>query len=64
MWSSHSLRVGTTNILYANGFTDHQIMKLLRWESLAFMTYFRNLTSVSDMQNDAIFNEDTINNLF
>jgi hypothetical protein len=64
MWSSHSLRVGATNILYANSFTEHQIMKLLRWESLAFMTYFRNLASVSDKQNDAIFKEDTINNLF
>jgi hypothetical protein len=47
-WSSHSLRVGATNLLYANGFSAHQIQTVLRWRSLAFMTYFRNLTSVSD----------------
>jgi hypothetical protein len=63
-WSSHSLRVGATNVLYANGFTDHQIQTILRWESLAFMTYFRNLPAVSDKQNDAIFAEDEMINLF
>jgi hypothetical protein len=63
-WSSHSLRVGATNILYANGFTDHQIQTILRWESLAFMTYFRNLSIVSDKQNNAIFLEDEMVNLF
>jgi hypothetical protein len=63
-WSSHSLRVGATNILYANGFTDHQIQTILRWESLAFMTYFRNLSIVSDKQNNAIFKEDEMVNLF
>jgi hypothetical protein len=63
-WSSHSLRVGATNILYANGFTDHQIMTILRWESLAFMTYFRNLAIIGDKQNDAIFKEDEMINLF
>jgi hypothetical protein len=63
-WSSHSLRVGATNLLNANGFSAHQIQTVLRWRSLAFMTYFRNSTSVSDKQNAAVLHDDTVANTF
>ena len=51
LWSSHSLRVGACVILHAMGFTDVQIMWLLRWNSAAFMTYLRNVAVLSDRQN-------------
>ena len=35
-------------------FSGHQIQILLRWDSLAFMDYFRNLAIISDQQNTAI----------
>ena len=41
-WSAHSLRVGACVLLHALGFTAEQIQFLLRWRSLAFMTYLRN----------------------
>ena len=56
--------MGATNLLYANGFSAHQIQTVLRWRSLAFMTYFRNLTSVSDKQNEAVLHDDTVANTF
>jgi hypothetical protein len=51
LWSSHSLRVGACVILHAMGFTDVQIMWLLRWNSNAFMTYLRNVAVLSNRQN-------------
>jgi len=53
-WSAHSLRVGAAVILYAAGFTDTQIQHLLRWRSLAFMEYLRNLGIMADRQSTAI----------
>jgi hypothetical protein len=53
LWSSHSLRVGACVILHAMGFTDVQIMWLLRWNSNAFMTYLRNVAVLSNRQNIA-----------
>lgn len=53
-WSSHSLRVGACVILHSMGFTESQIQFLLRWRSLAFMCYLRNLAFLSDQQNEAI----------
>jgi hypothetical protein len=47
LWSSHSLRVGACVTLDAMGFTDVQIMWLLRWKSNAFMTYLRNVAVLS-----------------
>ena len=38
-------RVGACVILYTLGFTDVQIQHLLRWKSLAFMEYLRNLST-------------------
>jgi hypothetical protein len=51
LWLSHSLRVGACVILHAMGFTDVQIMWLLRWKSNTFMTYLRNVAVLSDRQN-------------
>lgn len=53
-WSSHSLRVGACVILHAMGFTDIQIQHLLRWRSLAFMVYLRNLGFLAQRQTQAI----------
>lgn len=53
-WSAHSLRVGACVILYTLGFTDVQIQHLLRWKSLAFMEYLRNLGAMAIRQSQAI----------
>jgi len=55
-WSSHSLRVGACVILHSMGFTDTQIQWILRWRSLAFMTYLRNIAVLTD-RHAAAFNE-------
>jgi hypothetical protein len=52
-FSAHSLRVGACVILHAQGLTESQIQFILRWRSLAFMAYLRNLTALSDRQNMA-----------
>ena len=54
MWSSHSLRVGACVILHAMGFSTIDIQWILRWRSLAFMAYLRNLAGLADRQNVAI----------
>jgi hypothetical protein len=52
LWSSHSLSVvGACVLFHAMGFTDVQIMWLLRWKSNAFMTYLRNVAVLSHRQN-------------
>jgi hypothetical protein len=56
LFSAHSLRVGACVILHAQGFNEIQIQFILRWRSLAFMAYLRNLTALSQQQNKA-FNE-------
>ena len=48
LWSCHSLRVGACVLLHSLGFTDTQIQWLLRWRSLAFMAYLRNMALLSD----------------
>jgi hypothetical protein len=53
-FSTHSLRVGACQILYANGFTAHEIKHLLRWKSDAFMVYLRDIAWVARKQNDAV----------
>ena len=47
-WSSHSLRVGACVLLHSLGYTDVQLQHLLRWKSLAFMNYLRDLICLSD----------------
>ena len=53
-WSSHSIRVGACVILHGMGFTDTQLQFLLRWKSDAFLCYLRNLSILSQKQNEAI----------
>lgn len=53
-FSTHSLRVGACQILYANGFTAYEIQQLLRWKSNAFMVYLRDIAWVARKQNEAI----------
>jgi len=47
-WSCHSLRVGACVILHSMGFTDTQIQWILRWKSLAFWAYLRNIAVLTD----------------
>ena len=42
-WSSHSLRVGACVTLHAMGFSPLDIQWILRWRSMAFMVYLRNV---------------------
>lgn len=51
--STHTLWVGACVILHATDFTDLRIQFNLLWRSLAFMSYLRNLTALSDNQNKA-----------
>jgi hypothetical protein len=53
-WSCHSLRVGACVILHSMGFTDTQIQWLLRWQSLAFWAYLRNIAVLTN-QHAAAF---------
>ena len=41
--SAHLIRFGACVILYAMGFTASQIKFILRWKSMAFLVYLRNL---------------------
>jgi hypothetical protein len=54
-FSAHSLRVGACCILQAMGFEDHEIKKLLRWKSDAWMVYTRNLVIVTKRHNRAVY---------
>ena len=54
LWSAHSIRVGACVILHAMGFTASQIQFILRWKSMAFLVYLRNLSIMSSQQNKAI----------
>jgi hypothetical protein len=54
LWSAHSIRVGVCVILHAMGFTASQIQFILRWKSMAFLVYLRNLSILSTKQNTAI----------
>jgi hypothetical protein len=53
-WTSHSIRVGACNILFGAGESDHVIKFRLRWKSMTFMNYFRNLGAISAAQNAAV----------
>ncbi|CAB9530816.1 unknown protein [Seminavis robusta] len=52
-WSSHSLRVGACVVLHVMGFSDRDIQWILRWKSMTFITYFRNVALLSRRQNAA-----------
>lgn len=53
-WSSHSLRVGACQVLYALGFHAFEIQMLLRWKSDSFMKYLRDIAWVARKQADAM----------
>jgi hypothetical protein len=62
LWSSHSL---PCILLHAMGFTDVQIMWLLRWKSIAlFMTYLRNVAVLSYRQNLAFSDAEAMPHAF
>ena len=52
-WGSHSLRVGACFILHALGFSSLDIQWILRWRSMAFVTYLWNIALLSLRQNQA-----------
>ena len=52
-WGTHSLRVGACVILHALGFSSLDIQWILRWKSMAFVTYLRNIAILSSRQNRA-----------
>ena len=63
-WGSHSLRVGAACVLHAMGFQPLDIQWLLRWRSLAFMAYLRNLAILSNRQHQALDKAATMPFLF
>ncbi len=61
-WSAHSLRVGACVILHSQRFSATQIQFLLRWRSMAFMMYLRNLAFLAGQQNEAVADTATMPN--
>ena len=53
-WSSHSLRVGACIALHANGFSALDIQWILRWRSMAFMVYLRNMAVLAIRHHQAL----------
>ena len=53
-WGTHSLRVGACVVLHAMGFSALDIQWILRWRSMAFLTYLRNLTVLATKQVRAL----------
>ena len=53
LWSCHSIRVGACVLLHSRGFTDTQIQWILRWRSMAFLVYLRNIDVLSDKHVEA-----------
>jgi hypothetical protein len=53
-WTTHSIRVGACSILFSTGESNHVIQFRLRWKSMTFMNFFRNLGAISAVQNAAV----------
>lgn len=53
-WSAHSLRVGACVLLHAMGFSDRDIQWILRWRSMAFVSYLRNIAILAIRQHRAL----------
>ena len=53
-WTSHSIRIGACVLLYANGFTILQLQFILRWKSMAFRDYLRNVPILAQQQSVAM----------
>jgi hypothetical protein len=63
-YSAHSLRVGACVLLHAMGFSPLDIQWLLRWRSMAFMAYLRNLAGLADRQHTAVDRAQSMPHLF
>ena len=53
-WGSHSLRVGACVTLHAMGFSPLDIQFILRWRSMAFMVYLRNVAILANRHHQAL----------
>ena len=53
-WSSHSLRVGACVVLHAMGFSTLDIQWILRWRSMAFVAYLRNVAMLATRHHRAL----------
>ena len=53
-WSAHSLRVGACVALHAMGFSTLDIQWILRWRSMAFVMYLRNVAILATRQHQAL----------
>ena len=63
-WSAHSLRVGACVIIHNMGFSALDVQWLLRWRSMAFMAYLRNLAGLADRQHSALDRAGAMPHLF
>ena len=63
LWSAHSMWVGVCVILHARGSPASQIQFILRWKSMAFLVYLRNLFFMASTQNKAIHDVSRMPNL-
>jgi len=50
-WDTHSLQVRACVVLHAVGFFSLDIQWILRWRSMAFVSYLRNIALLSSRQN-------------
>ena len=50
---THSLQVGACVVLHAMGFSSLDIQWILRWRSMAFVSYLQNIALLSSWQNRA-----------
>lgn len=53
-WGTHSLRVGACVVLHAMGFSNLDIQWILRWKSMAFVAYLRNVAILATRQHQAL----------
>ena len=53
-WSAHSLRVGACIVLHSMGFSSLDIQWILRWRSMAFVMYLRNVAVLAERQYRAL----------
>ena len=52
-WGTQSLRAGACVVLHAMGFSSLDIKWILRWRSMAIVSYLRNIALLSSRQNRA-----------
>ena len=62
-WTSRSLRVGPTVLLFEKGFSPLQLQFLLRWNYEAYRSYLRNLPQLAQQQHYVLNDSNTTPNL-